>query len=115
MPTSKTRRSDRTDVVTLDSSPKFRLFLKTREIQQVNSLLQHVLMMPGGDRAQWIDEYGDLVHQAFDALVDDSNAVLDDLPFDDEVLELSHTLVVSLRDALAMMEGILHDRQQLVS
>ncbi len=103
------------DVVSIDSSPKFRLFLKNREIQEIKSVLSHVLHMPGTQRSEWIEEYGEFVNQAFDALVDDSNLVLDELPFDDEVLLLSHELVTSLRDALQLMEGILGDQQQLVS
>lgn len=103
------------DSITEQSSPKFRLFLKNREVQQIHSLLNHVTSLPSSQRSAWISEYGDLVNQAFDALVDDSNEVLDSLPFDDEVLELTHELVTSLRDALHLMEGILHDQQQLVS
>lgn len=103
------------DVVPVDSSSKFRLFLKNREIQQIKALLHHVLHLSSHDRSLWIEEYGEFVNQAFDALVDDSNLVLDELPFDDEVLELSHELVTSLRDALQLMEGILGDQQQLVS
>lgn len=103
------------DVISVDSSPKFRLFLKTREIQEVKQLLNHVLRMPGKERSAWIAEYGDFVNQAFDALVDDSNFVLDELQFDEEVLEMSHQLVTSLHDALQLMEGILSDQPQLVS
>lgn len=103
------------DVINVDSSPKFRLFLKNREIQEVKQLLNHVLHMPGQQRSAWIEQYGDFVNQAFDALVDDSNFVLDELPYDEDTLEMSHELVTSLRDALQLMEGILSDQPQLVS
>lgn len=110
-----TRNTSRDDVVFVESSHKFKLFLKNREIQQIKHLLGHVVHMNSQERTRWIEQYGEMVNQAFDALVDDSNLVLDDLPLDDEVLQLSHELVTSLRDALHMMEGILEDKPQLVS
>ncbi len=112
---SPAKRSNHEDAIIVESSTKFKLFLKNREIQQIKLLLSHVLHLSGQERSEWIQTYGDFVNQAFDALVDDSNVVLDELPMEDDVLALSHELVTSLRDALQLMEGILGDQQQLVS
>jgi hypothetical protein len=109
----KSQRLAVTDTIT--SSTKFNLFLKTHQIKQVSDTLQHVMLLPKRKRQSWIREHGELVHQAFDNLVDDSNNLLDNLQLDEETLELSQELVVSLRDAMNLVENILYDQHQLKS
>ncbi len=94
-----------------NSSTKFSLFLKTRELQQIATSLKSILLKPQKDRAAWLEEYGEIINEAFDSYVDESNFILDSVSFDEESLALSQELVMTLRDALTMIEGISDDSE----
>lgn len=97
---------------TVSNSTKFNLFLKTHEIQEIQKVLRHVMLMPVSERLAWVEENGEIIQAAFDTFIDDSNVVLDDMLVDDETLELSQELVVSLKNALAAVETILTQEEQ---
>lgn len=100
---------------TLNQSTKFNLYLKTHEVKQINSVLKNIMMMQRDQREEWILENGELVQSAFDTFIDDSNVVLENLNLDDETIELSQELVVSLRDTMQTVESILTDEYLLDS
>jgi hypothetical protein len=102
-----------TDTVT--NSTKFNLYLKTHEIREIQKVLRHVLLLPPKRRLNWVEENGQIIQAAFDSFIDDSNLVLEDMMLDDEALELSHELVTSLKNALAIVENILTEEQTLQS
>ena len=97
---------------TINSSAKFNLFLKTHEIQEIQKVLRHVMLMPAAERLAWVEENGEIIQAAFDTFIDDSNLVLDDMLHDDETLELSQELVISLKKALAAVDNILTQEEQ---
>lgn len=97
------------------SSTKFNLYLKTRELKEVSKVLEQVLMMPQDQRASWVEENGEMLSDAVDTFVQDSNLTLEEVTMDTETLELSKELVLSLRDTMDIIQGILFDRQKLSS
>lgn len=102
-----------TDTVT--SSTKFNLFLKAHEINEIQKVLRHVMLLPPENRTQWVEENGEIIQSAFDSFIDDSNLVLEDMLIDDESLQLSQELINSLKNALSIVENILSDDQTLQS
>lgn len=97
------------------SSLKFALYLKNREVDEINRVLDQALLLPKDKQEIWKQEYGEIINQALDLFVDDSNSILKKLSLDDEILELSHKLVISLQDAVRSAEAIFGSDDQLDS
>ncbi|NCQ65816.1 MAG: hypothetical protein COZ34_04125 [Candidatus Pacebacteria bacterium CG_4_10_14_3_um_filter_34_15] len=97
------------------SSLKFVLYLKNKEVNEINKVLDKVKLLPKKDQEIWKKNYGEIINNALDLFVDDSNLVLKKLSLDDEVLELSHKLVLSLQDAVKSAEDLLGSETQLNS
>jgi len=98
-----------------NSSLKFVLYLKNKEIKEVNKVLSKVLQLPKVEQEIWKKEYGEIIDHALDLFVNDSNSVLSKLSLDGEVLELSHKLVISLQEAIDSAETILGSEAKLSS
>ncbi|PIY79312.1 MAG: hypothetical protein COY81_03475 [Candidatus Pacebacteria bacterium CG_4_10_14_0_8_um_filter_43_12] len=96
-------------------SSKFDLFLKTHELKEVGSVLEKVILMPKGQRSAWVEENGELIREAVEVFVRDSNLTLEEVTMDTETMELSKELVVSLRDTMNIVQGILFDQPHMVS
>ena len=94
---------------------KFNLFLKTHEIKQVNQVLQSILLMSKDEREEWILAHGEIVQSAFDAFIDDSNMMLDNMSLDEEAMEMSQELILVLQDSMELVESILSEDQRLTS
>ncbi len=86
---------------------KFNLFLKTHEMNELAKVLQRVASLPKKEREVWAKEHASIVQHAVDFFVQESNETLSELSLDAEALELSKQLVISLRDAVDMAQGIL--------
>lgn len=97
------------------SSLKFILYLKNKEISAVNRMLEKVLKLPLNEQQNWADENGEMLNQALDIFVEDSNSLLDKITLDDEILELSQKLIFALRDAMHSAEALLGSQAQLDS
>lgn len=89
-------------------SKKFKLYLKVREIKGIQKILNDIEQLPLGDREEWIEEYGDMINTALDEFVDDSSFSFENIFTDDETLALSQELVVTLRDTIQTVEGMLY-------
>ena len=92
-----------------EESAKFELFLKAHEIKQINQVLRQVMRLPKAARERWLRECGEFVAEGFDSFIDESNEVLDGLQLDSESMILSKDLVVTLRESLNMVHGILQE------
>ncbi len=97
------------------SSVKFTLYLKAHELQEISKVLERVARMPERKRKAWAEEHGDFINRALDSIVQESNATLSDLSFDDETLQLSKDLIVSLRDTVDMFHGLLFQTKKISS
>lgn len=97
------------------SSLKFNLFLKAHELKEVSKVLENVLLLSEKERKIWAKDNGEVINQAIDSFVKDSNATLSELTFDEETLQLSKELVTSLRDTVDMVQDILFDGHKLSS
>lgn len=78
-------------------------------------MLEQVLLFPQDQRNAWVEENGEMLSEAIDIFVQDSNLTLEEVTMDTETLELSKELVLSLRDTMDIIQGILFDRQKLSS
>lgn len=96
-------------------STKFNLYLKTRELKAITEVVRHVSILPKKERQAWIHEQGDWLQDAFDICLQESNLTLEEIALDDETMKLSQELVVSLRDTMSMVNGILVESEQLAS
>jgi hypothetical protein len=94
---------------------KFVLYIKNREIDAVNLALNKALNLSKLEQQQWIIDNGEVINQALDLFVDESNLVLDKISMDEEVLELTQQLIFSLRDAMDSAYEILGEHDQLES
>lgn len=97
------------------SSIKFNLYLKARELKELSKVLENVLLLPEKKRKAWAKENSEFINKALDSLVQESNATLSELSFDDETLQLSKDLIVSLRDTVDMFHGLLYETKKLSS
>jgi hypothetical protein len=97
------------------SSAKFNLYLKAHELKEVSKILEQVMLLPQDQRTAWVEENGEILSEAVDIFVQDSNLTLEEVTMDTETLELSKELVLSLRDTMDIIQGILFDRQKLSS
>jgi len=88
---------------------KFDLYLKSREIKQISQLLQKTLPLQKAQRQQWIEENEDFINQLLNSFMDDSMMVLDGIKMDTETMELSVNLISDLRDAVTIIQNLLHD------
>lgn len=89
----------------MQDSHKFSLFIKAHEIREINKSLESVMSMPEKERSQWFKQHGQLLQDAFDRFIDDSNSLFDGMALDEESLELSKELITSLKSALHLVEG----------
>lgn len=96
-------------------SKKFRLFLKVREIKGIRQVLYDIEKMPLGAREEWIEEYGDMINAALDDFVDDSSFTFENIFSDDETLALSQELVLTLKETIQTVEGMLYPDSVLES
>jgi hypothetical protein len=99
----------------IDDTSKFELFLKTREIQQVSLALQNVTRLPKRQRELWLKENGAFLAEEFDIFINNSNMTFEGLSMDEETLNLSRDLVLSLKEALSTVQGMLHKQVELDS
>ena len=100
---------------TQPSSVKFTLYLKAHELQEISKVLERVARMPEKKRKAWAAEHGEFINRALDSIVQESNATLSDLSFDDETLQLSKDLIVSLRDTVDMFHGLVYTTKKISS
>jgi len=100
---------------TEEISKKFKLFLKVREIKGIQKILQEVTLLSSGEREEWIGTYGEMINNAIDTFVDDSNIGIENIFADDESLELSQELIMTLKDTILTVESILYNESQLES
>lgn len=95
------------------NAAKFSLYLKLREIKAIGTSLQHVMLLPPNEREAWVEQHGEFMSEAFNEYLDDSTDSLNDLSFDEEMIEMSEDLVVSLQDTFNIVQGILNQRPKL--
>jgi len=100
---------------TVVSSQRFVLFLKVREITEVNRALDGALELPVNQQKKWADENGKILDNALNTFIDDTNVILEKISLDDEILELSEKLVVGLKNAVQSIDKLLGPQKELES
>lgn len=94
---------------------KFGLYVKTREMKQLEQSLKHILLLPKSEREVWLEDHEELVNELLESFVSDSTLALDGLQLDPEAMKLSVEFVTTLRDVMNTLRGILEDAQSLSS
>lgn len=97
------------------SSQRFVLFLKVREITEVNKALDGALSLPVNEQKKWADENGKILDIALNSFIDETNVILEKISLDDEILELSEKLVVGLKNAVQSIDKLLGPQEELES
>lgn len=94
---------------------KFGLFVKTRELKQLQASLREVLLMNGDKRNEWLQSNETLINEMLEDFVSDSTLALDGIQLDSEALQMSMEYVSSLRDVMTTMRSIMDDSRTLTS
>jgi hypothetical protein len=97
------------------SSQQFVLYLKVREITEVNSALDIALRLPLHEQKKWAHENGQILDFALNTFIDDTNVILEKLSLDDEILSLSEKLVTGLKNAVQSIDELLGPQDELES
>lgn len=93
------------------SEIKFDLFLKAREIRELNQTLERIFLFNRKDRLGWVKENSDLINQLLDSLMQDAMLVIDGLNLDQESIILSVELMSNLRNALSTLRSLVKDKE----
>ncbi len=96
-------------------SQRFVLYLKVREIDEVNKALTNALKLPIHEQKKWAEENGIILDTAMNAFIDDTNVILEKISLDEEILDLSEKLVVGLRNAVQNIDQLLGPQEELES
>lgn len=97
------------------STVKFGLFIKTREMDQLEQSLKHILLLPKAERDAWVLDHEEMMNDLIDSYMRNSALALDGLQLDSEATALSIEFVTKLRDVMNTLRGILDDAQNLTS
>lgn len=95
------------------SSQEFALFLKVREVKAALQTLQMIALLSKEQKQEWVKEYGELVYDAIDNLIDHSGIIsIDGFSPDDSSVQLSQELIRSLRDMVSTIQSIMYTETQ---
>ncbi|MBD3279760.1 MAG: hypothetical protein GF390_03545 [Candidatus Pacebacteria bacterium] len=94
---------------------KFALYLKTREILQINHQLQEVSLMDKKTRYQWLDQHEEMINQLLASFMDDSMLVMNGIELDREGMKMATQLMINLRDAINLVRSLLYGRKRMKS
>ena len=96
-------------------SQKFQLYLKARQMRQAQVVFNNVKNMKPEQRKIWLKDNSELVEQAFDGFISESNQVLGQIGLDEESLKLSQTIVQGIKDSMNLMGETVYREQELES
>ena len=96
-------------------SLKFFLYLRNKEITIINQVLKKTLNLSVLQRDAWKEEHGAMMDSAIDVFIENANKLLKNLSLDEEILDLSYSLILSLQEATKMIEAIYTQENKLVS
>ncbi len=91
----------------------FDLYLRNREVSQINSSLQKILLWDLPARKTWFNDNQEVIEQLMDAFMQDSTLALDGAKLQGEALQLSVELMTNLREATTVIRSLAHGRDRL--
>lgn len=94
---------------------KFDLVMRTRELAQLEELLKQIYTYSADERRAWVAANGDFLSLAFEQFISEASRTLQDLSLDDETLNLSRDLVMSLRETGELLDGLVSKGSRLRS
>ncbi len=84
----------------------FDLYLKNRELKQINSFLREISLWDRQIRLSWLADNQDVLDQLVDSFMEDSSLVFHGIKLQGEALQLSVELVTSLREAMTVIRSL---------
>ena len=94
---------------------KFDIFLRTREVKELGSVLRELSLMPQSKKSRWLKDNGEVVQAGMDDFLDDSKLVLQGVSLDEEMVQLSGDLVSSMQETLSVMHAVFQDQKILTN
>lgn len=90
----------------------FSLFLRTREAEAIQQVVQHIDSLPEELRAVWLKENSEVLYQAFENFIESSSETLTNINFEDEALSLSEQLVFTLQETSRKLDAMLSNAEE---
>jgi len=98
-----------------NSEIAFDLYLKNREVMQINSSLRKILYWEKSKREVWLDDNEEVIDQLLDAFMQDSTMLLDGVKLQGESLQLSVELMTNLREAVTVIKSLVKGKDALAN
>ncbi|MGD9129628.1 MAG: hypothetical protein PVJ09_04035 [Candidatus Woesebacteria bacterium] len=92
---------------------KFDLYIKAREIKQINEYLERIMLFSKKRKQAWLGENEEMINQLLDSIMEDSMMVMDGLEVDSESMELSVELMINLRNAVYTLRNLIYSKQRI--
>lgn len=94
---------------------KFALYLRSREIKQIISHLEKVMLKKKSERELFVAENKSFVESLMKTFMEDSNLTLEGMQMDQESAKLSMQLAMDLRKSISLINALFYGVEGLVS
>ena len=94
---------------------KFDLYLRSREMKQIVSYLEKVMLKQKSERDLFVAENKTFIDSLMKTFVDDSNLTLEGMQMDQESAQMSMQLAMDLRKFISLINALFYGVEGLVS
>lgn len=94
---------------------KFDLYLRSREMRQIVSHLEKVMLKKKSERELFVTENRTFIDSLMKTFVDDSNLTLEGMQMDQESAQLSMQLAMDVRKSISLINALFYGVEGLVS
>lgn len=94
---------------------KFDLYLRSREVKQIVSYLEKVMLKQKSERELFVAENKVFIDSLMKTFVDDSNLTLEGMQMDQESAQMSMQLAMDLRKSISLINALFYGSEGLMS
>ena len=94
---------------------KFDLYLRSREMKQIVTYLEKIMLKQKGERELFVNENKVFIDGLMQTFVDASNLTLEGMQLDKETAQLSMQLATDVRKSLSLINALFYDSEGLIS
>jgi len=94
---------------------KFDLYLRSREVKQIVSYLEKVMLKQKSERELFVSENRVFIDSLMKTFVNDSNLTLEGMQMDQESAQMSMQLAMDLRKSISLINALFYGVEGLVS
>lgn len=94
---------------------KFDLYLRSREMKQIVSHLEKVMLKNKSERELFVAENKTFIESLMKTFMEDSNLTLEGMQMDKESAQLSMQLAMDLRKSISLINALFYGVEGLVS